>query len=192
MNNFCGIDYGSKLAATTSICFQEDNKIKFLQSDKKKDADKMIALFLENHKMKQVFFDAPLSLPKAFFGEGEDFFYREGDRIIGAMSPMFLGGLTARAMKLKTTFEKTGISFFEAYPGGLAKELNIKEKGYKKDSEQLIPLTEFISKNFDLKLEKHPSNWHQFDSLLAFVIGIRFNANQALFFGNEEEGGIWV
>ena len=120
------------------------------------------------------------------------FFYREGDRIIGAMSPMFLGGLTARAMKLKTTFEKTGISFFEAYPGGLAKELNIKEKGYKKDSEQLIPLTEFISKNFDLKLEKHPSNWHQFDSLLAFVIGIRFNANQALFFGNEEEGGIWV
>jgi len=192
MNNFCGIDYGSKLAGTTSICFEVDNKLVFLQSEKKKDADKMIIQFFENLRIKQVFFDAPLSLPRAFFGEGEDFFYREGDSAIGAMSPMFLGGLTARAIKLKTTFEKTGISFFEAYPGGLAKELNIKEKGYKKDSEQLIFLTEFISKNFDLKLKKHPSNWHQFDSLLAFVVGLRFNANQALFFGDEGEGGIWV
>ena len=85
MNNFCGIDYGSKLAGTTSICFEVDNRLVFLQSEMKKDADKMIIQFLENHRIKQVFFDAPLSLPKAFFGEGEDFFYREGDRAIGAM-----------------------------------------------------------------------------------------------------------
>lgn len=192
MNNFCGIDYGSKLAGTTSICFEVDNKLVFLQSEKKKDADKMIIQFLENYKMAKVFFDAPLSLPKAFFGEGEDFFYREGDRAIGAMSPMFLGGLTARAIKLKTTFEKTGISFFEAYPGGLAKALKINEKGYKKIKEQIKPLTDEISTNFNLSLENYPNNWHQFDSLLAFVVGLRFNANQALFFGDEGEGGIWV
>jgi uncharacterized protein len=192
MNNFCGIDYGSKLAGTTSICFEVDNRLVFLQSEMKKDADKMIIQFLENHRIKQVFFDAPLSLPKAFFGEGEDFFYREGDRAIGAMSPMFLGGLTARAIKLKTTFEKSGIFFFEAYPGGLVKELNIKEKGYKKEIGQIITLSEEIVEKFNLKLEKHPSNWHQFDSLLAFVIGIRFKTNQALFFGDEDEGGIWV
>ena len=34
-----GIDYGSKLAGTTVICFEKNKQLHFLQSEKKKDAD---------------------------------------------------------------------------------------------------------------------------------------------------------
>ena len=34
-----GIDYGSKLAGTTVICFAHNKHLEFIQSEKKQDAD---------------------------------------------------------------------------------------------------------------------------------------------------------
>jgi len=192
MKKYCGVDYGSKLAGTTVVCYKEAGTLRFLQSEKKKDADLMLINFLKTHKFNQVFFDAPLSLPKAYFGNDDDFFYRKGDRILGAMSPMFLGGLTARAIKLKTAFNKDGIAFFEAYPGGLAKELDLPNNEYKKEAAFIVPLTNMLVESYQLKLKVFPANWHQFDSLLAYLIGLRYHAGNANFFGEESEGGIWV
>ena len=187
-----GIDYGSKLAGTTVICFKgDDNELHFINSKKNQDADNMISEFLRDNQPKYVFIDAPLSLPKAYFGEGNDFFYREGDRAIGAMSPMFLGGLTARAMKLKSQFDKK-IEFFEAYPGGLAKELKLKELNYKKGKEYIPTIIDLLLAKFEIKLAETPNNWHQVDALLAYLIGWRHKNNSANFFGEKTEGGIWV
>ena len=88
-----GIDYGSKLAGTTVITYDIDRVLYQLQSDKKSDADKFVLNHVTDLKPDAIYLDAPLSLPKAYFGEGDDFFYRKGDKELRAMSPMFLGGL---------------------------------------------------------------------------------------------------
>lgn len=152
----------------------------------------MISDFLNECKPDIVFLDAPLSLPKAYFGKGEDFFYRKGDKKIGAMSPMFLGGLTARAIKLKTHFEKMGITFLEAYPGGLAKEWELGLFGYKKEKDHLEKVTEEVLTHLQLDMVKLPTTWHEVDALLAYAIGKRYQVKEAHFFGDEKEGGIWV
>lgn len=87
-----GIDYGSKLAGTTAICYQEGDALTIIQSEKKQDADRFINDTVESLKPEQIFIDAPLSLPAAYFGNGDDYFYRDCDRQLKAMSPMFLGG----------------------------------------------------------------------------------------------------
>jgi predicted nuclease with RNAse H fold len=96
-----GIDYGSKMAGTTVITYNQDNVLYQRSSVKNGDADAFILDCVTELQPGQIYIDAPLSLPLACFGKGTDFFYREADRKLKAMSPMFLGGLTARAMKLR-------------------------------------------------------------------------------------------
>jgi hypothetical protein len=98
------IDYGSKLAGTTAVCFEKNNQLHLAQSVKKQDADAWLRQLISTKKPAAVYIDAPLSLPGVYRGEGSDYFYRAGDRAVGAMSPMFLGGLTARAMQLRAAF----------------------------------------------------------------------------------------
>lgn len=185
-----GIDYGSKLAGTTVICFQENEKICFEQSAKKQDADAFISAFIELKKPRQIFIDAPLSLPAAYFGKGEDYFYRVCDKETRAMSPMFLGGLTARAMKLRA---KNGqVEFVETYPAYLTKHILGLEELYLKKEKLNRMVVEKIRKKYKLIFLTEPSNWHQFDALCCWISGLRNIRAEAQIIGQIDEGQIIV
>lgn len=183
-----GIDYGSKLAGTTCICFREGDRLKILQSKKGEDADEFILAWAQRHRPTHLFLDAPLSLPSVYSGEGNDYFYREADRQLGAMSPLFLGGLTARAMRLCRMLAGANIQTVEVYPAALVKQLAA-QKHYKKS----IP-------SFKKELKQHMravvlpaiANWHQTDSTLAWLSGERFLQNKVLRYGSDSEGIVWV
>lgn len=179
-----GIDFGAKKAGTTAICFNDNNKLEVIISEKNQDADKFISSFIDSYNPSHVFIDAPLSLPAAFYGRGDNFFYRECDVITKAMSPMFLGGLTARAISLKNQFKN--IMFIETYPKILANFVDICE--YKKNR---VIFVNKIETKFDIKVGEL-ENWHQIDSVLAFCSGLRFIEGEQEVYGNEEEGLIIV
>ena len=186
-----GIDYGSKLAGTTVICFDEGKKLRLVQSEKNKDADAFLKKWILEKKPNQIFIDAPLSLPNAYFGKGEDFFYRHCDKEVKGMSPLFLGGLTARAMKLKSQLELPERPFFEIYPAQLLRIL-FPDMKFKKDAQGLSDLLAIFSKILPIPLEQLPQNRHQADAVLAWLSGWRFQKNEAILFGEKEEGLIWV
>lgn len=192
--NIFGIDYGNKLAGTTVISFWSGKVIEISQVEKGKDADEWILAMAIAKKPESIWLDAPLSLPEAYHKpEMEDFFYRKADRALKAMSPMFLGGLTARAMRLKKLLEKEGIEVSETFPGYLAREiLALDPKRYKKDTTYLIEAVSKLQVLLTGVSFKSPKNWHQFDSLLAFASGFRNQNGEALYFGNPEEGSIIV
>lgn len=192
-----GIDYGSKLAGTTAIAFlKEDLQIGFEISEKKRDADQFILDWITKNEVDHIFLDAPLSLPGVYqnLNGYEDYFYRNSDKELKSMSPMFLGGLTARAMRLQNALERKKLKVFEVYPGYLAKILELRKFEYKKStqniSDNLVALFKFMDSEF--MLARNPENWHEFDALLAFFIGWRFTQGQHLSFGNSEEGIIIV
>lgn len=191
-----GIDYGSKLAGTTVIASTTGTKIELLSSEKKKDADQFILNWAKAFQPETVFLDAPLSLPgKLRELEGyTDYFYRVADREVSGMSPMFLGGLTARAMRLKGLLLGLNIEVVEIYPSKLAEELGLKEINYKKQKEHLqanlTKISPFLS---DYQLEINAvKTWHHFDALLALISGFRYLNKECLFFGEEKEGIIVV
>ncbi|MCB0586850.1 MAG: hypothetical protein KDD06_16200 [Phaeodactylibacter sp.] len=190
-----GIDYGSKLAGTTAIAFVENNLACLLQSERKQDADSFIREWVSAWNPTHLFLDAPLSLPGVYRGLPwcNDFFYREADRALKAMSPMFLGGLTARAIQLKTQLRKEGVEILEVYPSYLARELGIGRQQYKKSLSCLPVATKALSSHlpFPLKEDKLDS-WHQFDALLALISGFRYGQGRHLLFGDEAEGAIIV
>ena len=93
MNHFLGIDYGSKVAGTTAICrLTESGQFEFSCSTKGRDADLWIKKAIEEFLPESIYIDAPLSLPGAYYGKESNYFYRQADRELRAMSPMFLGG----------------------------------------------------------------------------------------------------
>lgn len=189
-----GIDYGAKLAGATAIAFIEKQKIICLQSRVKQDADAFIKDFVAEKNVELIALDAPLSLPKIYKNEekGEDYFYREADKLLGAMSPMFLGGLTARAMQLCAYFRKREISVIEAYPAALAKKWNLEQFHYKKSLSLVYQASKEIEEKIGYKLAQKPENWHQFDAVLALATALRYQAHQADSFGRQEEGLIWI
>ncbi len=188
---FIGVDYGSKLAGTTAICFSKDDQFHFYQSEKKKDADAFLEKVVAELEPTYIFLDAPLSLPGAFFEQSEDYFYRKGDRAVKAMSPMFLGGLTARAMRMKSIFSKKGIETIEVYPSQLLKVIFPKKVFKKKDYkiEEIYDLMKTLVPNLPKAV---PPNSHQLDALLCWHSGFRYFKKEAIFYGKKKEGGIWV
>jgi len=193
MARVVGIDYGSKLAGTTVLAiFDESTKRTLLrQSSKKQDADAFVLSILREHPADIVGIDAPLSLPGIYkeLEGNHDFHYRAADRQAKAMSPMFLGGLTARAMKLASEIQATTI---EVYPKLSAERYQLQEQGYKGDTEAIAPclmtLVERTELPFDgLSIE----NWHQFDALLALDIAWRYHNNLADHYGDAKEGKLY-
>ena len=144
VNTIAGVDYGAKNAGTTCLCYNKGQEIYYVQSIKNRDAD----VFLYEHLLRLQpavsGIDAPLSIPAIYTGTGEDYFYRQADKEVQAMSPMFLGGLTARAIKLSDNLELKGIKCIETYPAGLAKELKLDMEKYKKKSVHINELTQGI------------------------------------------------
>ncbi|MCO6476496.1 MAG: DUF429 domain-containing protein [Phaeodactylibacter sp.] len=189
-----GIDYGSKLAGTTAIAFPEEGRIRLSQSAKKQDADLFILDWAQRWKPDKIFLDAPLSLPGAY-RDGEqyrDFFYRKADKQLKAMSPMFLGGLTARAMQLNAKLQEEGIEVLEVYPAYLARMLEFSREQYKRDKAHLPALAARVSAHLPYPLAGTLSSWHQFDALLALTSGYRYSRGQHLVFGDRAEGVIIV
>lgn len=197
MNNkklVVGIDYGAKLAGTTAIAFVEKEKIILRQSKSKQDADAFLQDFTEEKKVQLIGLDAPLSLPKIYKNEEKngDYFYREADKALGAMSPMFLGGLTARAMQLASYLKQKKIEVIEVYPAVLAKKLHLEQFHYKKSLSLIYQATKKIEEHIGYKLLQKPENWHQFDAILALATALAYQNQKAESFGNANEGLIWV
>ena len=192
-----GIDYGSKLAGTTVICYSDKKKqLHLLQSQKKKDADAMILKACDEYHFSSVYIDAPLSLPGVYSAlKGyDDYFYRIGDKKISAMSPMFLGGLTARAMRLVAKMRsKYKSDVCEIYPGGCARQWDVLAACYKIDLEmtRLIITNTLADWGYILDAEQ-VTNWHRCDAVLAFYIGLKHLKGKAKALGTVEEGQIWI
>ncbi len=194
--SFAGIDYGSKLAGTTVLALIEANSpVSFFQSQKKKNADEFLEEIVLSHTIDTLFLDAPLSLPGVFISPKKynDFFYRVADRETSAMSPMFLGGLTARAMRLKQLFEKQEIKVHEVYPSIWAKRFKLKEIDYKGKKASIIEVANFLHEKIPIPFDvDHLSSWHHIDALLAAYSGLRFTQKIHETIGDPEEGIIIV
>lgn len=192
-----GIDYGAKMAGTTVIARMYDhNKVDFFASAKNQDADQFIIDFIkENEDVWLAYLDAPLSLPSVYCNNTKqgNYFYREADQETGAMSPMFLGGLTARAMKLSAGLTSTGVKVVETYPSKLADVLKLKEKEYKKDKREIPALCEALKEVSGFMFDNDQvETWHHFDSLLCLYSAKRHEMQAAMIFGNPNEGTITV
>jgi predicted nuclease with RNAse H fold len=180
-----GIDYGSKLAGTTAVAFLQNDNLIIVQSRKKQDADALITDLVESLNPDSIFIDVPLSLPAAYLNPSKhsDYFFRDCDKTLSAMSPMFLGGLTARGMKLKGEMAAKGILLYETYPSALARTLDITDW-------QMVH-QEITSVFIDTRIQT-PITKHQADALLCFLTGFRFQNHTAQIVGNASEGLIYI
>lgn len=188
-----GIDYGSKLAGTTVIGLLENEIVQLFASQKKKDADQFILQQIKEHQPNTIFIDAPLSLPNVYLNKTgyDDYFYRKADRTVKGMSPMFLGGLTARAMKLKAILEKQNVTVFETYPALHARNFGLKDMNYKKQKEYLSPIIHYLAKELPFQFNtKEVVSWHHVDALLATYSAYRFQQGNHEIIGDKEEGVI--
>jgi predicted nuclease with RNAse H fold len=194
-----GIDFGAKLAGTTVIATIDDiGSLTFQSSGKKQDADIFLINAIEAIQPDLIAIDAPLSLPLRYKKEQSNgsFFYRFADIETGAMSPMFLGGLTARAMQLHSHLLNLNVKIIEAYPGHLAKTFKFPD-AYKKENQAIEVCFDIISKYWKENItpihikSEIPENWHQLDALLALTIAFRFHKNIAKSYGMADEGLIW-
>lgn len=185
-----GIDYGSKLAGTTVITYDKNDTLFQISSKKKEDADLMIVSFIEKMNPTHVYLDAPLSLPNAYFGEGNDYFYRKADKELKAMSPMFLGGLTARAMRLKAIIIGLGVKVFETYPGALIRSVSTLNEVYVKRAKHPSQDLLMVVKNLlvDIQIAEKPKTIHEIDSLLAWYSGHRHQNGLSSEVGDKNEG----
>ena len=182
-----GIDFGAKLAGSTAVCRAKNGELHLLQSAKKQDADAWLRSLIAELKSPAIFMDAPLSLPSVYRGFGSDYHYRACDRAVSAMSPMFLGGLTARAMQLRSGFPE--IPFYEAYPAHHVRLLFAGAMGYKTDLNLFL---EKLTQKLPYTFATRPENWHQVDAALAWLTGWRHGRGEGIAFGKEAEGLIWV
>jgi len=191
-----GIDLGSKLAGTTAVCIgNTEGKIhSVLQSKRKADADLFLVDIIKKSVVEMIFIDAPLSLPGVYAHPNNynDYFFRICDREIGAMSPMFLGGLTARAMKLKGEWNQQDIAVYEVWPSKLAELVGISREIYKTSVENIPEVLSVLSKHSGKFPSDSIDTWHKFDSCLAYYSGIRYLTGKALKFGNQDEGIIYA
>ncbi len=190
-----GIDIGSKRGGTTVICYQhEEGGLDFLRCPRGKDADDFLEDYLLFAGIRVAFIDAPLSLPGVYCQPEryDDYFFRICDRQLKGMSPLFLGGLTARAIRLKARMREKGVTLMETYPAGFFRLLFPKKEGYRKEEEHLALLTQEIIQHYSLSLVQLPEDWHAFDAMLAWMSAWRWAHGQALVYGEPQEGVVYL
>lgn len=196
----CGVDYGSKMAGTTVVSYVAEKTIFWTCSAKNQDADAWLLNAVAAQHCQLMLLDAPLSLPAVYRAPeptpDADFFYRAADRSAGAMSPMFLGGLTARAIRLKTQLATQHVAVLEAYPAAVAKLLQLDVYGYKKATEYIPAVQQQLLTAFaewDIQaVASMPPHWHAIDAQLALLTALRYLHGQATCIGMPDEGLIWV
>jgi len=190
---YIGIDFGAKMAGTTAYCMGiAGGSLRIASSKKGQDADLFLAEALQGKSPAILCIDAPLSLPLAYRQpqENQDFFYRKSDREAKAMSPLFLGGLTARACRLAHRWTQQGFSVYEGYPGGLVKTLH-GVPAYKTAKKDLPGFGAFLERTLEQSIPELES-WHQADAVLAWWIAFRIGKNEANSMGDLKEGLIWM
>jgi len=188
--DFIGIDFGAKAAGTTVICHRERGLFHFQRSGKGGDADAWLEERVLAIRPEAIYIDAPLSLPGVYFGKGDDHFFRLADRLAGGMSPMFLGGLTARAMRMAEQWRSSGIRVHEVYPAALIRQ----EWDYLKiPSGKTIPphKLRLMAGMFALP-PPAAKDRHEADAWLCWLSGYRHRAGQARSIGDKQEGVILV
>ena len=184
-----GIDFGAKLSGNTVICFLLKQNLHFIQFKKGENADSRIQQWIVENRPVEIGLDAPISLPSAYFGKGHDYMYRHADRLLNGMSPMFLGGLIARAMALKEFVEELGSHVIEVYPAAFVnKRYEDLAVLYKED---LGTCTRILKDKFEYKLAEEPVNWHQFDAWVCWIITDMFRQGRHESAGFPEEGLIY-
>jgi predicted nuclease with RNAse H fold len=195
-----GIDFGSKFAGTSVICYNHAHQVRLISSSKNADADAFLLTELEYLQPDLVMIDAPLSLPGVYWlGNGyRDHFFRSCDRELQAMSPMFLGGLTARAMSLRKAlnsriFKEDFMGMLETYPRKLAEILGLMPVGYKERADRLPAIVEHLIEVLGVRINApQVSTWHHLDALLAFLSGLRYLEKNSIMLGIPEEGTVVV
>lgn len=175
---------------------RQTKQVTFRQTAKSQDADAFLLDAFQTFKPSLVCIDAPLSLPGVYRNPAQyaDYFYRTGDRQLQAMSPMFLGGLTARAMQLKAALFQSGIAVYETYPAAQARRMQLIQLGYKKEKVHIPMVIEEIKRQTGLTSidAGNLQNWHQVDALLALIGAIRFYHHAHETYGEEAEGVIII
>lgn len=181
-----GIDFGARTAGTTVVCHQRKGVFHFERCAPGLDGDAWLEDAVVRLRPAAVYIDAPLSLPSAYRGTGTDYFFRAADRVAGGMSPMFLGGLTARAMRLAAVWRGQGIQVHEAYPAALIRtaweSLAIAPR-------KTIPRHKLrIMAGMCRVPPPAPADRHEADAWLCWVIGHRHQRGEAQRFGQPDEG----
>jgi predicted nuclease with RNAse H fold len=193
-----GIDYGARFSGNTAIAELKDKFISIYRVEKGVDADAFILNQLEETgKPELLFLDAPLSLPKVYrkkkFKSEDDFFYRRSDRELGAMSPLFLGALSARAIKLNSELQEQSLQVFETWPSALKRTLSPdadrNKKVLQEAFEKFVP--DFLWEK-QIQLHMQPADIHEWDALAALISAIRYKEGKATSYGEEKEGLIWI
>ncbi len=184
------VDYGKKLKGTTAIACWQNDGLTLIQCPEGQDADRWLLNCTSELEPERIFLDAPLSLPLAYCApdKADDYFYRQCDKGIGGMSPMFLGALTARAIKCKHTLEQMDVQVIEAYPVGLAQELLADDLPTQKADPKKQKQWQMLADLFPAKLKDEPLNQHQVDALLTWWIGYRYQNNEHRVIGEPDEG----
>lgn len=192
---WAGIDFGSKTAGTTVICFgNNQTQLDIIGTTPKQDADNFLLSILSGIKPEFATIDAPLSLPVVYTQpeSGTDYFYRGVDKELKAMSPMFLGGLTARAIKLKHECAAHRVPLFETYPAAFVRQFNLGTYYNKKDLKQLAPFVSELLNFFPAKIKlEQLTSWHHADALIAWISSYRMAHDEHLTFG-DDEGQIFI
>lgn len=188
-----GVDFGARLSGNTAIATCKAGQVQLLQCPAGVDASIWLTEKYREQPPELIAIDAPLSLPSGYFRDNGDLHFREADRALAAMSPMFIGGLTARAIELT---RQLSCQVIEAYPSALA-DLWLYQ-GRKKRKEDMSGFFDRIikprfSERFGTKVSyDKPGNIHQLDAWLALMTALRYQQKEARSFGNESEGLIWV
>lgn len=189
---FWGIDYGSKLAGTTVIAQYDGGHVSLLHSQKKQDADAMILALARQTPPDFVLLDAPLSLPGVYrsLPDCTDYFYRAADKVVRGMSPMFLGGLTARAMQLST--QLAPIPVHETYPALHARAWELKRWHYKKQLMHLPQVIDQVLPRLPFTLDADAiTSWHALDAVMALYSAYRVAHGTHEVIGHPTEGEVW-
>lgn len=184
-----GIDFGAKRAGTTVACVLAGSELRFERCPKGEDADMFVTGVAGRWQPTVLGLDAPLSLP-AIYGSvprdpAGDYFYRAADRALGAMSPLFLGGLTARAIRLRDRLTSATCSVIEVYPAALRRLCGDADGS-------LEHAAAVIAAWAGLPEPPEPRSAHDVDSLLALVSVVRYRAGLAVVHGEASEGVIYV
>jgi len=188
-----GVDFGSQLAGTTVICREVVDRLALFSSEKGKSSDQFLLDHFTALPPCHIGLDAPLSLPGVYqkLKSFSDYQYRISDRELNAMSPMFLGGLTARAMRLKSELEKLGHSVIEVYPAALLKHFGI-TSAYKKVKDECLGTFTQISHVSGVVPPSDVSTSHDVDSFLAYISARRSVLGEGIVYGDSREGQITV
>lgn len=185
-----GVDYGSKIAGTTVLARFVNDKIALSQSAKGQNADAFVSDIVAKENIHLIAIDAPLSLPGQLVSVvgKKNYFYRDCDVALKAMSPMFIGGLTARAIKLKDEFVEQGRQVIEAYPKAFAANLAYSELYVKKNLSMLPEFIKHLNQEFSDFQFPDIKNWHQADALIALLIAYKYQKGTHTTAGDPNEG----